>query len=208
MNSGKTQSKPKSQGPRPEVAAARRGGLREAAKLKGHYVGSQQTSGWVKHDLESLTQHSLAIIVGTPILASSNLAGDGDRIVTEYKIKVDQLLKGTLKEGALINIVVPGGKVAFEDGTSAEIVTPDLGPIKIKNRYVFFLRPSDEGATVLSLTGGGQGLFELTAGDGRVKPRGDRVDVVQKHENQQAEEFLEEIRTAVKKHPEHQSVAN
>lgn len=182
------------------VAAVRRGGLREAAKAKGQYVSSQRTTGWLKYDLESLTENSAIVAIGTPIAATSSIAGSGDRIVTEYRVRIDQTFKGTLKAKSVISMITPGGKVTFEDGTSAEITTPDLGPIEEYKSYVLFLKPGDEAPDTFGLVGGGQGLFELS--DAAVKPAGDSVDVVQKYRNRPVSEFLEEIRNAVKKYPE------
>lgn len=182
------------------TAAIRRGGLREAAKIKRHYEGIQPTSGWIKYDLEALTENSSMILVGTPLNSSSNLTGSGEQIVTEYKVRVDEPLKGNSGKNQLVNVVIPGGKVTFEDGTSAEIKTPDLGPIEEKKTYVFFLSQSQEGDGVFRLTGGGQGVFELSSSI--VKPLGHSVDVVQKHRNQPLNDFIEEIRTAIRKHAE------
>ena len=182
------------------VAAVRRGGLREAARIKGQYVGTQRASGWIKYDLESLTEKSSVIVVGTPITSSSSLVSSGDRIVTEYKMRIDQTLKGKLNQGPL-SVIVPGGKVTFEDGTSAEIDTPDLGPIEEDKKYVLFLTSSEEAPDSFGLTGGGQGLFELSSSHSVVNPLGDEVDVVQRHKNQQVGSFLEEIKSAVKKNP-------
>jgi len=184
------------------VAAVRRGGLREAARLKGHYVSTHSTTGWMKYDLESLTQNSSDVIIGTPIVSSSNLVGSGDGIVTEYKIRIDETLKGKLNTKRLVSLEVPGGKVTFEDGTSAEIQTPDLGPIEEHQSYLMFLRPRDNSPEVFGLTGGGQGLFELSTSESVVKPRGDKTDIVQKHNNQRISDFLEDVKTAIRKYPE------
>jgi hypothetical protein len=202
-------AKPKSLSQQPQeqdslVAAVRRGGLREAARIKGQYVGTERTSGLMKYDLGSLTEKSSIIVVGTPFTSSSSLSSSGERIVTEYKLRIDQTLKGKLKHGPL-SVIVPGGKVTFDDGTSAEINTPDLGPIEEEKRYVLFLTPSDEVSDSFALVGGGQGIFELSSSDSVVKPLGDKVDVVQKHKNQQASSFLEEIKAAAKKFGKTQS---
>lgn len=194
-------SNQKPQEPDPVIVAVRRGGLREAARLKGHYVSAERTTTWIKYDLESLTSASSVIIIGTPLASSSNLAGSGDRIVTEFGIRIDRTLKGKFKENELLNVVVPGGKVTFEDGTSAEITTPDLGPIKEHKKYVLFLGPSDEGSELFALTGAGQGLFELASSDLRVQPRGHKTDLVQRHKNQKMSDFIEEIENAVRKYP-------
>ena len=192
-------SKQKSQEPDPVVEAIRRGGLREAARLKKHYVSSERTTGLAKYDLEALTQTSSQIIVGTPRFSSSILTTSGESIVSEYEVTIQQILKGNFQESQLVRIKVPGGKVVFDDGTSAEINTPDLGPIKEHQSYVWFLTPKDSSSQLFQLTGGGQGLFELS--ESLVRPRGDRVDVVQKHKDQRAAEFIEAIRTYVNKHP-------
>jgi hypothetical protein len=97
---------------------------------------------------------------------------------------------------------VPGGKVIFEDGTSAEILTPDLGPITKNRTYIFFMHPSGDGADALKLTGGGQGLFEVPSAAWGVRPLGDKKDLVQRHKDQSVNDFIEEIQRAVKKYPE------
>jgi len=194
-------TKQPSQGPDPVVVALRRGGLKEAAKLKGHYVGIERTSDWGKYSLESLAQASSIIVVGTPILSSAKVVGvDNDRIVSEQLVRVDQVLKGNLHENGLVTVAIPGGKVTFEDGTSAEIKTPDLGPIEQFGKYVLFFKPSSDTANVYVLTGGGQGMFELSA-DSLIKPRGSKADTVQKYKNQKVSDFLEQIRKAVKENP-------
>jgi hypothetical protein len=147
-----TVTKQPSQGPDPVMVALRKGGLREAAKLKGHYVGIERTSDWGKYSLESLTKASSIIIVGTPILSSAKVVGvENDRIVTEQLVRVGQVLKGKLHENGLVTVAIPGGKVEFEDGTSAEIKTPDLGPIEQFANYVLFLQPSRDTAHVFVL---------------------------------------------------------
>ena len=190
-----------SQGRDPVVEAIRKGGLKEAAKIKGHIVSTQRTTGWAKLDLEGLTQTSAEIIVGTAHLSSCMLTSSGEGIVSEYKVRINQSLRGRLKEHQIVKIEVPGGKVIFEDGTSAEIKTPDLGPIKENESYVWFLKAKEDDPEVFQLTGGGQGLFELSRSELVVKPRGDKADVVQKHKDQRVADFVEEIRSLVKKHP-------
>ena len=210
VRSVNTQSlaKDKSEAPDPVVAAVRRGGLREAARIKGHYVSIQRTTGWMKYDVESLTQNSSDVIIGTPMVSSSNLVGSGDGIVTEYKIRIDETLKGQLNAKRLVSLEVPGGKVTFEDGTSAEVKTPDLGPIEKQKSYLMFLRPRDYSPEAFGLTGGGQGLFELSISDSVVKPRGDKTDIVQKHNNQRISDFLEDVKNAVRKYPETKRCCN
>lgn len=190
------------------VTAVRKGGLREGARIKKQFVSSESTTGWAKYDLEALTSHSSVVIMGTPLDNVSSLSANGERITTEYKVKVSRIFKGQVQENGLIRLIVPGGKVVFEDGTSAEILTPDLGPITKNQNYIFFLHPSSDGTDVLKLTGGGQGLFEVPSSAWGVKPLGDKKDVVQRHKDQSVNDFIEEIQRAVKKYPETSACCN
>src|SRR5260370_19635196 len=60
--------------------ALRRGGYKEAARIKGHYVGTVNPDwDWVVFDLESLTKASAAVGCGTPhrIHATPSTGGCG-----------------------------------------------------------------------------------------------------------------------------------
>jgi hypothetical protein len=94
-----------------DVQAIRRGGLREAARIRGHYVANTTTSTWGKYDLESLTAHSGDIVVGKPIdNTSSHLSSDGQTITTWYRIKIVQTMKGKLQPGETLTVSLPGCK--------------------------------------------------------------------------------------------------
>jgi hypothetical protein len=188
--------------------AIRKGGLREGARIKKRFVSTESTTGWAKYDLESLTSHSAAVIMGTPLNSSSSLTTNGERITTEYQIKVSRIFKGQLQENSSIRVSVPGGKVIFEDGTSAEILTPDLGPITKNQTYVLFLHPSKNDTDIFQLTGGGQGLFEVSSSAWAVKPLGDKKDLVQRHKDQSVNDFIEEIQRAVEKYPKTSACCN
>src|SRR5205085_12223762 len=94
------------------------------------------------------------------------------------------------------------GRIAFEDGTSAEITTPDLEQMQNGLTYVLFLSPKLTSLGAFTLTGGGQGLFEMSSDLQIVKPNGHKKDLVQKYRNKSIEAFLREIEDAVKKYPE------
>lgn len=197
VKNGVTQSRPSEK--ESEAKSIRRGGLHEAAKIKGQYKGTIRTTGWGKFNLEGITSNSSDIVIGIPSGGSSRVVGSAaDSIETEYIVKVEKVLKG--KSGNSLKVIVPGGKVTFEDGTSAEIVPEDLGPIVENQKYILFLKPTSTNAGALSLTGGGQGLFELTV-DSRVAPRGHKKDTVQNKKDQWAFEFISEIEAAIKKYP-------
>jgi hypothetical protein len=194
--------------PQEEVKAVRRGGLREAARIKGHYLGSVRASGWGKYDVDSLTKNSIAVIVGVPLTSTSHLSNNNELITTQYQVKIREVLKGDVLKGQVVNVNVVGGKVAFEDGTSAEIKTLDMEPVEQGNNYILFLKKEKDSPGAFGLTGGGQGLFELSDGDSLVQPRGHHTDVVQKHKNQRIEDFVEEIKIAASKYQKVSSCCN
>jgi len=66
-----TSSKSQNQTDRDEqkkmTEAIRRGGYREAARIKGHYVGTVDPNwDWASFDLETLTKSSAAVVIGIP----------------------------------------------------------------------------------------------------------------------------------------------
>ncbi len=183
------------------VEAVRRGGLREGARIKRHYVASIRTSSWLKFDLESLVKNSEAVVTATPGNGVSRLTSDGRQIFTDYEVKLDEVIKADSVFRDTINVSLPGGKVLFEDGSSAEILTPHLKQMESGKVYLLFLsRDKDSGRFIL--TGGGQGLFELSSGRHGVKPHGHSSDVLQKYKGRDAAGFLEEVKAAARKYPE------
>ena len=201
VNSVRSQS-PRMPEDRSDVEAVRRGGLREAARIKGKYVTSLRTSYWLKYELESLAKNSANVVVGTPIDSEARLSPDGQTITTEYHFKVLESLKGTLSSGETIVVSLPGGKIVFEDGTSAEVNTPDLEGMMNSQSYAIFLSPRTTTSGGFSLTGAGQGLFELNNEKQSVKPHGHAVDPSQKHKGENVEVFLDEVRSAIRKYPD------
>ena len=181
--------------------AVRKNGLKEAARLKGEYIVSERASGWAKYDLENLTNDSSTIIVGTPVLSTPKLSNSGEMILTEHQIRIDQTFKGNVQPNLVISLTVLGGKVKFEDGSTAEIQTPDQGPIELGKTYILFMSEKEKSIpSTFSLTGGGQGLFELRQ-DSTIEPRGEKVDTVQIYKQKSVIAFTEEIKAIVKKHP-------
>lgn len=184
-----------------DVEAVRRGGLREVARIRGHYVNKVGSGSWGMYDLESLTKNSLAVVIGTPIASVSRLSDDGGLVLTEYDVKVKEVFKGHPYPDQVIKVRLLGGKMVFENGTSAEILT-DVAPMEKSKDYVLFLTVPKANADAFSLTGEGQGLFGLSAEESLIKPHGPKVGLVQKHKNERIDKFLEEIRNAVRKYPE------
>src|ERR1041385_4725883 len=121
--------------------AYQRGGLREVAKLKGGVYVSEHDPHWKygNFDIESLTKNSAAVIVGRFTKKLDARLLDGKTIFTDYEVAVEELVKGDLKQAKTIVVTIPGGRFFFEDGTSAEQLTPKFEQPHIGGAYALFL---------------------------------------------------------------------
>ena len=185
------------------VQAVRRGGLREAARIKGNYVSTHIVESPVYSGLEALASHSSLIIVGTPSRNVCHLPPNGIRLTTDYDVEVQDVIKGDLKQGDTVTVSLPGGRVEFEDGTSAEIRAPEFRKMENHKTYLLFLFEQKGRPGTYKVVGGPQGLFELPADSDVVKPHGRSIDfVTEKYKNKEQKAFLKEVQEAAKKWPE------
>lgn len=183
--------------------ALRRGGLREAAKLKGHYVHEFDPHwDFGQCDLEGLSKNSAAVIVGVPVKTlAARLEPGGGGVVTDYEVAVREVIKGELKPGATVKVGLAGGRVEFDDGTSAEVKTLDFEHMKPGGTYAIFLSEDESAPGTYTLTGGPQGLVELVEG-GKVKSHGRDTDrSAQEAKDKDRNDFLKELRTHAKYWP-------
>lgn len=183
-------------------AALDRGGLREAAKLKGHYVGEYDPHWWcLQPDVETLTKNSVAVIVGRFTKKLEARIPDSRVIFTDYEVTVDEVVKGDLKQVKTIVITLAGGRVVFEDGTSAEQITPAVEPTRIGRSYTLFLMKENAVPSVFFLMGGPQGMIDIED-SGAVKSHGkeDARSVVE-IKGQNRETFLKNVRQLARTWP-------
>ena len=183
--------------------ALRRGGLREAAKLKGHYVGDFDAHwDFSRLDIELLTKNSVAVIVGTTRKKlGSRLTSGGELIFTDYEVTVQERIKGEVATGARIIVSLPGGRVDFEDGTSAELTTPNFEHMKTGGTYTLFLSESATAPDGYTLTAGPQGLVEIVDNN-TVKSQGRPTDPInEQSRGKNKDAFLQEVRKQAKNWP-------
>lgn len=187
--------------------ALRRGGLREAAKLKGHYVGDfdpHWDSG--RFNIEALTKNSMAVVAGRIVKKLGSRLSDEDQLITtDYELVVIDTLKGGPADGDTITLGLIGGSIEFDDGTSAELRTPNFEHVKPGSVYLLFLGESEHGPNEFTLTGGPQGLVEIMM-DGTLKSHGRPTDPVvletkDPKTGKSKASFLREVRKAVMKWP-------
>ncbi|MDX6696295.1 MAG: hypothetical protein QOF02_3898 [Blastocatellia bacterium] len=146
--------------------------LKDRARDKGAVVDAQPAKGSKQFaDLKELSDNSSAIIIGLPQENVSQLTPDGKSLNLNYKVLVEYVYKGKVKKGDIINVSLPGGKIVFDDGTSAEVQTPWFRKMQGGHAYALFLTPSLTAGTY-NTTGEAQGLFEIptTKENSIVKP--------------------------------------
>lgn len=172
-------------------------------------------------DVRGLANRSSLVIVGRPFVARVALTDDRRSIVTTYSVQVEDTFKATSRVLPFVRVVivtVPGGRMDFGDGTSAEIRS---GPsLALGDRYVLFLQherdapsvfPTAPPGTGAALTAGAaygaavvytpfridQGVFHLQA-DGRIRWHAHNASERPHREDGTPEAaFLDELKEAV-----------
>lgn len=179
--------------------ALKRGGLREAARIKGHYVdtyGSPHTEMF--ENVGELASLSEVIIVGTPTQNRTQLSQNGQMIYTNYKVTVQTPIKGNVEVGDTVIVSLPGGRVSWDNGTIAEIKTPDVPKMVNGRAYVLFLNKFGQEENVFLPLEKGQGMFEIATGGLKIKPLGrDITPLVKRNKDKDVTDFLKDIRKAV-----------
>lgn len=172
--------------------------LRELAKTQGRYTAfAQSKSPQQYNDLAALVRDSPTIVTGTiEALAPQLLPPAENFIVTDCRLTVKDTIKGTVRPGETITLRLPGGRVEFDDGTSAEVELTDfLGYPKVGETFIFFLRK--KGDSKFSLQGGPQGLFEVSS-DATIEPQTQAINkLAETYQNMSLKSFLKEIQQEV-----------
>ena len=209
-----TSSKSQNQTDRDEqkkmTEAIQRGGYREAARIKGHYVGTVDPYwDWASFDLETLIKSSAAVVIGIPEKSKGRLNSNGEMILTQFDVRIKEVIKGApLGENSVVKVALVGGKVDFDDGTSAELRTHDFEPMVEGRKYLLFLYGNRIDSDVYLLTGGPQGLFELKGQAGikaHARPNDPAVKEVQ---NLTENSLLEKVKDYAHKWPHAQQCCN
>lgn len=128
-----------------EVQLLRAGGLRAVAKRYGHYVTSSPQTSWAQYKLEALVQSSDLIVEAIPTLKSTYLAPNGEQIFSRFSLLPRRVLKANDISTENLIIEVIGGKVTFEDGTSAEVAAELPKDLANGGSFLFFLKKSESG---------------------------------------------------------------
>jgi hypothetical protein len=179
-----------SKDPRTLQEKATRGGGKVVANLDFN-KGAQKTS------LASLVASSQSIVIATTDSNVSKLSEDGKVVRTFYRARVEQVLKGAVQPGGDITVSLPGGKVGFPGGGTAEVQTLWFKKMVNHKRYLLFLNGKPNAQT-FTTNGGPQGVFEIPAdGSGVLSHSGLTNDVMRQYGGKSIQSFVTEIKQAI-----------
>lgn len=183
-----------SKDPRTLEEKARRGRGKVISSLDFN-KGAQQTS------LADMVARSESIVIATTDSNVSKLSEDGRVIRTLYRARVEDVLKGHVKPGGNITVSLPGGKVGFPDGSTAEVQTVWFKKMLNHRSYLLFLTGKQNADTFIP-TGGPQGVFEIPAdGSGVLSHSGLGNDVMRQYAGKSTQSFVKEIKRAIGARP-------
>lgn len=174
--------------------------LKEKAKRAGgHYVGAESPSRVGEfNSLAGLTARSTAVIIGIPQDNRTSMTPDGRSVTIDYKVRVEHVYKGTLGVGSVVTVSLPGGRIGFADGSTAEVRTGWFKKMESGKAYALFLTGGGRNGTFVT-TGNAQGLFEIptTKYSREVKTHsGNPGDPIWKYNGMDVKAFLAELRQA------------
>lgn len=184
--------------PRAAQRAADTRSLREKAKGEGRHIDYREPMKvGAFSDLAGLAENSPAVVIGIPQENASALSPDGKSATIDYKVKIMYVFKGALKKDSFITVGLPGGKVSFKDGSTAEVRTPWFKKMMNGKAYALFLTPTTR-ANYFVTTGEAQGLFLIPATEKEGKVVESHVGLPQdpmwKYHHKDVKEFLQELR--------------
>jgi hypothetical protein len=176
------------------LKAMREGGIPAAAGVAKHYVsaGNFIDSEGVAEDLGTIAEHSLVVILARVTGKRPAMLIGNNAIVTDYELVVTDWFQGPLVHGADLRVRMPGGKIHFSNGTTAEW-RPRPPTLQLDTEYVFYLSRSPTEPDLYVPTLGPQGVFGFDA-NGLVAPHGRDIDeVFRKYVGWQRQAFFRQV---------------
>jgi hypothetical protein len=192
-----------------QFAALKKEGLEAAARVTGSFVTevTYPTIG-SPASLRELASVSEIILEGIPTSNICVLASNQRSIQTYYSVDVVMRLKGKLPS-SLARLVLPGGRVAFADGSWAQLDTPGFRRPQQGRPVLMFLRTVSKDAVVerfreeavLTSVAGPLGLYDLSGDRGpMVSPFGGTTTPLAQaiyHQRFTPDQFIDEVRRVV-----------
>ncbi|HEU4765815.1 MAG TPA: hypothetical protein VFS77_00535 [Pyrinomonadaceae bacterium] len=180
--------------PRTLQEKARRGGGKLVSNLDFN-TSAQKAS------LKDVVSGSQLVVIATTESNVCRMSEDGKTIRTLYQVHIEEVLKGQGQPGRKITVGLPGGKVGFPEGGTAEVQTPWFKKMLNNRRYILFLSGKPDGKSFVP-TGGPQGVFEIPAdGTGVLSHSGLSKDAMHQYAGKSRQVFVNEIKNAMLAQP-------
>lgn len=173
--------------------------LHEKAKRGGgKFIGNADFNDAAKKiNLNHLAKDSDIVVIATTESNVCKLLPNGRMITTDYRVRIEDALKGSVTAGDTLTVSLPGGKIGFEDNSTAEVQTPWFKKMVNNQRYILFLQANPSAGSFVT-TGGPQGVFEIPAkGQEVLSHSGIKDDPVREHHKSKPKDFLKKLRQAI-----------
>jgi hypothetical protein len=175
--------------------------LREKARQSRKFTKTENPpASLASASLDDLAGAADVIIIGTAKSNISKLSPDEKRITLEYEMVAEKVYKGTLREGDVFTVSLPGGQVMFPDGSTAAVSVPWFRKMQDGKAYLLFLK--QEGEHSFTTVEGPHGLFQIPTDMTSRNVQAHTMianDPILKYNNMPVMAFLREVRQAVTK---------
>jgi|WetSurMetagenome_2_1015567.scaffolds.fasta_scaffold08920_6 hypothetical protein len=157
----------------------------------------------VYRSLHELAEKSDLICTGKLVGKRGRFNSERTAVITDHTFTIDVVYKGNKKNGNNVIVRMNGGRAGFSDGSMVTATAFDERPVEKETTYVIFAQKGKGDDRGYAVTGGAQGLFELNAGTGLVKPLylNRTHPVVKTYENTRIDQFLAAVDDAVAAKP-------
>jgi hypothetical protein len=150
-------------------------------------------------DITELTRRSSDIIIGRPLRSRSFLSEQGKDVYSMNLIQVQTVIKGSIKNGSVVDLKTPGGAWMYSDGTRISRFPSDARLLRENASYFLFIKKENKDKKHWVPAVGIQSQFEVDSDTNSITPC-DLVEtdpVVKKYKNAPMGEFVSEIIAAV-----------
>jgi|GEM_PF-2934915 len=122
--------------------------------------------------MPELIQSSTHVIMGTASGNIARLMDDEQTVITDFRIRVNQVFKGNLQQGSYVVVTLPGGAARKSNGNLRVVTARGFKRMNNSLVYVLFLNEDTERPGSLIPVNGPQGLFEIPNDGTKVKHLG------------------------------------
>jgi hypothetical protein len=157
---------------RQQEEAFNRGGFERAAAVTGKYERHRTVVTGSPASLFQFLSFSQEVVTGTPVASRAFINSHSKSVDTVFDIVVSAVHKGSIERESTIQIVVPGGRKGFADGSWAQVNIKGFKTPLPRRPYLLFLRRAVGNSTAgagdlagiapMEPTFGGLGIVDLT----------------------------------------------